>query len=516
MPARTAAAAACSLLLAAGIVGARVPGPHAVVSSNAQLGTPLSPAPLVLRKHYRAADRTTGRYQYLPFDVTAAVSRIRLSYSYDREGGNAIGLGLFEPGPLTFGTAAFRGWSGRERDTIEIGEHWSSPGYRVGPVRQGQWNVVLGLERVGEAGVDVTVTLEVDPPESLAPAARKGDSTRAAAAGKDERAGAGLRWWHGDLHVHTEHSDGRHPVADVARLAAASGLDFIVITDHNNTTHRRDLDGIQLPLILSGEEVTTPGGHANVWGLGPGDWFDFRIEPRDPHLLEIVDGAHARGALFAINHPFLWCDQCSWTHDIPATLDALEIWNGPLGPQPEAVALWERLLKEGRRVTAVASSDWHRAPARIGAGSVRVLAASLDERSLFEAIRQGHVVLMRDAAAPAPRVIARAAARKAGIGDTLEVSRGDEFTVEVRVEKFVSPGAAGCPAACRAELVLSDGRRTSEPLRDGKAVFTVQASGLSYLRLEVNAGSTVLAMTNPIWLQEMRGTARHPHRAHPR
>lgn len=503
MLSRMAALAACSLLLETGAGPISAPETGTVRVSGAQLGIPsVPPLPIVIRKHFSPADRAAGRYQYVPFEVPAGVSRIRISYSYNRQGENTVDLGLFEPGPLTFGTPAFRGWSGGARDTIEIGEHRSSPGYRLGPVRPGRWNVALGLYRVGEAGVDVVVTVQFDPDERLAPI-RAGETgtTPEGAAPSDRGDRKAAKWWHGDLHVHTEHSDGKHPVADVARLATASGLDFIIITDHNNTTHQRDLEGIRTPLILSGEEVTTPGGHANVWGSGRDDWFDFRIAPRDPHLTDVVDGAHAHGALFSINHPFIACDQCSWTHDIPAALDALEIWNGPLGPQPEAVALWERLLQQGRHVTAVASSDWHRASVPLGAGSVRVLAPSLDQPSLLEAIRQGHVILMRDAAAPAPAVMARASGRDATVGDTLEVESADTVTVEASVEKFASPGLAGCPEACRAELVLSNGRRISEPLREGRAAFTIQPAGLAYVRLEVSAGDTVVAMTNPIWLR---------------
>jgi PHP domain-containing protein len=459
------------------------------------------PQPIVIKKHFTVSDRATGRYQYVPFDVPAGVSRLRINYAYGREGGNAVDLGLFEPGSLAFGTPAFRGWSGGERDTVEIGERWSSPGYRTGPIRQGKWNVALGLYRVADAGVDVTVTVELDPVQSLAPptGAARGDAAPVAQAVTPSRAG-GARWWHGDLHVHTEHSDGKHGVDDVARLAAASGLDFIVITDHNNTTHRRDLDEIRRPLILSGEEVTTPGGHANVWGLGPDDWFDFRLAPGDPRLADVVQGAHARGALFSINHPFITCDQCSWTHDVPSSLDALEIWNGPLGPQQEAVAMWERLLQSGRHVTAVASSDWHRAVAPLGAGSVRVFAASLAQAPLLEAIRQGRVIMMRDAAAPAPRVVARASGRHAGVGETLAIKAGETVTIDVAVDRFVSPGLAGCPEACRADVVFSNGRRISEPLGGGSASFTVEPSADVYLRVEVSAGSAVVAITNPIWL----------------
>ncbi|MGE5816327.1 MAG: CehA/McbA family metallohydrolase [Acidobacteriota bacterium] len=463
-------------------------------------GRQLGSAPLVIRKHFTPTDRAGSRYQYVPFEVPTGVSRMRISYTYNQEGGNTIELGLFEPGPLTFGTPAFRGWSGRERETIEIGEEWSSPGYRTGPVRQGQWNVALGLYRVGESGVDVTVIVQLNPPESLAPTPVS-VNTRAASSTQTTTESGAAEWWHGDLHVHTEHSDGKHPVAEVAKLAVASGLDFIIVTDHNNTTHRRDLAGIRAPLVLSGEEVTTPGGDANVWGVGPDDWFDFRLMPGAPHLDDVVQGAHARGALFSINHPFISGDECAWTHAVPASLDALEVWNGPLGPQQEAVAMWEKLLQGGRHVTGVASSDWHHGPeAPIGAGSVRVFADSLAQAPLLDGIRKAHVIMMRDAAAPAPHVVARAAGRQAGVGDTLEVQSGETVTIDVAVDSFVSPGTAGCPEACRADLIVSTGRRISEPLGGGSATFTLQLPGDAYVRLEISAGSTILAMTNPIWL----------------
>ena len=54
-------------------------------------------------------------------------------------------------------------------------------------------------------------------------------------------AGPGPRWWAGDLHTHTVHSDGVLTVAELARLARGNGLDFIAVTDHNTVSHHPEL-----------------------------------------------------------------------------------------------------------------------------------------------------------------------------------------------------------------------------------------------------------------------------------
>ena len=102
-------------------------------------------------------------------------------------------------------------------------------------------------------------------------------------------------------------------------MAREAGLDFVAITDHNNTTHAVDVppDPHGKPLHIVGEEITTPGGHANVWGLRPGDWIDFRVAADDQRINDLAAAASARGALFSINHPVADCDACDWKQPIP-------------------------------------------------------------------------------------------------------------------------------------------------------------------------------------------------------
>jgi hypothetical protein len=51
---------------------------------------------------------------------------------------------------------------------------------------------------------------------------------------------SGPAWYAGALHAHTHHSDGALAPQALAARARAEGLDFITITDHNNTAHQRE------------------------------------------------------------------------------------------------------------------------------------------------------------------------------------------------------------------------------------------------------------------------------------
>ena len=154
----------------------------------------------------------------------------------------------------------------------------------------------------------------------------------------------------------------------------------------------------------------------------------------------LVEAAHREGALFSINHPFDSCIACAWEHAIPADLDGLEIWNGEKGPQDQAIAMWDRLLRAGRRVTAVGGSDWHRAPASIGAASVRVFAAELSQPAILDAIRRHAVIVMRDSRIAAPSIEARCGSNEAGIGGTLTCPRTKRLPSTSRCRIYADGG----------------------------------------------------------------------------
>ena len=70
----------------------------------------------------------------------------------------------------------------------------------------------------------------------------------------------------GAFHVHTTRSDGRGTVEEVAAAAKAAGLDFVVLTDHNDFAPREPafIDGV---LMVPGVEISTAQGHLVAFGL---------------------------------------------------------------------------------------------------------------------------------------------------------------------------------------------------------------------------------------------------------
>jgi hypothetical protein len=458
------------------------------------------------------------RYQYLPFTVSAEAEAVTISYSYSGDDGSSvIDLGLFEPGPLTLGTASFRGYSGGAQRTITVGRHYASPGYRTGALPAGTWHVMLGMYKVAPGGVDVEIKIteaKDEAPTDEAPGLAKARVS----SGRAEAEGPGLQtpaagalasgptphvgrvlsdtpgWYSGSLHLHTEHSDGTMDPSSVAAMARAAGFDFIAITDHNNTIHTREPMPAS-PLHIVGEEVTTPGGHATVWGLPDGAWIDFRVSPADPGAADAINGmvaaAHNAGALFSISHPIDNCAGCSWEQIIPEGVDAVEIWQNEKAPRDAEIAFWDRLLRAGRHVTAVGVADWHRLPNRMDMAAVRVRSDSLTEGAVIDGIRRGRVMVMRDAATLPPSVSVSCGARIAGVGDTLACAAADTVTMRIAATAFQDG---------RVDFVWNAARMTSRPIGNG-ATFTMPASA-GYLRAHLYAANgSAVAITNPVYVE---------------
>jgi hypothetical protein len=452
---------------------------------------PPKAAPRVLRLRYTPPDREIGRYQYVPFTVPAGAARLTVGLAYDRAAGaNVLDLGLFEPGSLDLGTPAFRGWSGDAAAQVTIGPAEATPGYWPGPLPAGEWHVLLGLYKVAPGGVEITLTTETsavpgaEPASPILPARSTGPLR------------AGPAWFSGGVHLHTVHSDGRSTAADTCRRAREAGHDFVVLTDHNNTTHQ--LEPINEPELLRvvGEEVTTPGGHASVWGLGGGrDFVDFRLIPGDERIKDLVRAATERDALFTINHPRSACAGCAWEHAIPPGVAAIEITEAGAATRQAQMALWDTLLRRGRRIVAVGSSDWHGPDRPIGVASIRVWARELSEKAILDGVRAGRVVIMADGVTLPPTLVVRGGGEEARIGDTLTVDRGSFAEVEVATPAVLAGGRVDL--VWDGTVVDSATAALARPVR-----FQGPVSKDGYVRAHVStADGTLVAVTNPVFLK---------------
>lgn len=208
----------------------------------------------------------------------------------------------------------------------------------------------------------------------------------------------------GNLHLHTTYSDGAQLHDVIAASAIRAGLDFIVVTDHNVLVqgvegYYRTADGRQV-LLLTGEEVhdmqrEPQRNHLLVYGTGQELAPVAQNRPPQP----LLDAVNAAGGCAFLAHPIdravPWVRErsYSWVDWDIHGYTGIELWNamsslktlllnpragiaaifdfyGQLpGPDPEIVALWDALLRQGKRVAITGNSDAHGTP--MGFGPIR-------------------------------------------------------------------------------------------------------------------------------------------------
>src|ERR1700744_153611 len=157
------------------------------------------------------------RWAYLPFDVPPGGQRIRVTTSHSNFVGgvakNVLDQGIFGPAGYDLGNAAgFRGWSGGARDSFEISSNYATPGYLAGPIEPGTWGVALGPVGLSPWGMTWKEHVTMARGEPL-------PECEPAVALPPPRSVSGARWYRGDLHLHTVHSDGRRDLGELATAA---------------------------------------------------------------------------------------------------------------------------------------------------------------------------------------------------------------------------------------------------------------------------------------------------------
>ena len=474
-------------------------------------------AEIVLTGVLTRADHET--YRELAFDVPSGVDRLMVEFSFDtREQRTTIDLGLFDPD-------RFRGWSGGDKMSFTVGTLDATPSYLPGPIVPGRWLLLLGVPNI-RPGVTARYEAKIR--------FGRGKQT-AVSAFTDKPLEVGPRWYRGDLHMHTCHSDGSvrtqgggearspGPVYRTVEAAAARGVDFIAVTDHNAVSHHHSLRELQPAfdrlLLIPGVEITTFRGHAGV--LGAVGFVEFRLTSRHlPTVRDLQDAVARQHGLFVINHPCLpsneFCMGCGWTAEGTdyARIDAIEVVNGGAmhaqgggadGPF-SGLPFWEARLNEGRRITAIGGSDNHKpdgdpaaAPA-VGTPTTAVFAENLSERAILDAIREGRVFIdVEGAQGRRLELSAVCQGAAAVMGQGLAAPEGAEGAFTVRVG-----GAAGS----RLDVVV-DGRHgaalAEAPVEGDDAVLTFRLTGdgaRHWVRADLRSddGQRLLMIGNPIYL----------------
>jgi hypothetical protein len=445
------------------------------------------------------------RWAYLPFDVPHGVQQIRVAASHDSGMGglarNVLDLGMFGPAGHDLGNAAgFRGWSGGARDGFVISSAYATPGYLAGLIEPGVWAVALGPVVLSPWGMawQVRVTLDTEPPaaDNGPPVAEDGSPIAFTPASIGD-----ARWYRGDLHLHTVHSDGERDPSELVSAAHAGGLDFIVSTEHNTNSANRGWPACRTgsPLVIPGEEVTTRHGHWLAVGLSAGAWVDWRYGPRDGVFGRFAAEVRQAGGLVVAAHPAAPLPGSAWEFGF-ADVDALEVWNGRWNVDDElSLRIWQRLLRQGRRVVAVGGSDSHAERQLVGAPQTVVHAAELSVPAIIDGLRRGrsYIVGSRDVACELT-ASCPSGGEVAGPGQQLAVPPDSAVTVTA-----VISGAPGTTAA----LITAAGCAGRAPVASGRTRlhWDLDAASARFARLEVRDGrrgrlGALVALTNPVWL----------------
>ncbi len=194
-----------------------------------------------------------------------------------------------------------------------------------------------------------------------------------------------------NLHMHTSYSDGSGTYAELARAALKTGVDVLLVTDHNVLVKGLDAyyhEGKKCTLVLACEEI-----------------HDQDRDPQKDHLLvfntdqelasfaddsqSLINAVSRIGGLSFIAHPVdpampaFGETDISWEDWNVTGFTGIELWNGfselkavakgkldglvyaflpqtiPHGPLPKTLRIWDELLSKGQPVVAVGGSDAH-------------------------------------------------------------------------------------------------------------------------------------------------------------
>lgn len=289
-----------------------------------------------------------------------------------------------------------------------------------------------------------------------------------------------------NLHMHTHYSDGHTDHRGIAAAALKSGLDAVIVTDHNiwvqgpQGYYRENTDRV---LLLVGEEI-----HDQARQPQKNHLLVFGVEQELAHLASepqiLVDRVRQSGGLAFIAHPVdpaapaVNEPDISWEAWDVNGYTGIELWNAfseykarihslahaiyyaysfpkiARGPQPQALKKWDELTCSGKKVVAVGGSDAHAIPARLGplrrtifpytdhfraVNSHLILPSQLtgevdrDRKSILAALADGHIFIGYDLPASTNgfRFYAQGQNNTACMGDEIQIGSG--LTLQIRL-----------------------------------------------------------------------------------
>ena len=303
------------------------------------------------------------------------------------------------------------------------------------------------------------------------------------------------RFWRGNLHTHSNRSDGRLDPAETVAWYRDNGYDFMALTDHfvrrydYPITDTRPFRTAGFTTLIGAEMHAPRTEVGNLWhmvvvGIDPG------FTPPEPGETapQLAARAAAEGAFVIAAHPAYYGLTVN-DLDSLAAAHALEVFNGASElayNMGHSGHILDVLMGRGRRIDVCATDDAHFGHPEFpqypdhGLGWVEVRARENDPDALVEALRNGHFY-----ASTGPKLL----------NVTVEA---DDIVVESSPVMKVIVSGRGERYECRYGDGLTTTRVPLTYFHNGS--FEVDPNHGSCLRVTVVDSQGRMAWTNPIWL----------------
>jgi len=291
-----------------------------------------------------------------------------------------------------------------------------------------------------------------------------------------------------NLHMHTTYSDGYLTHAQIAAAGLRSGIDAVIVTDHNVYVQGMEQiyqESDRRLVMLVGEEIHDQArlpqkNHLLVFGVRR----EMATHADNPQRL--IDLVRAEGGLSFIAHPLDPASETfhepdiSWEDWQVEGFTGLELWNGlsefksrlksrfhgifyAFNPQRiaqkpfgQVLHRWDELLAKGMHLVAVGGSDAHALPGKLGplrrtlfpyefhfkAINTHLILSNaltgkleIDRGLILEAMRQGRGFVSYDLPTPTRgfRFFAQGIDRIAQMGETISAKSGITFQIRLPI-----------------------------------------------------------------------------------
>jgi hypothetical protein len=214
------------------------------------------------------------------------------------------------------------------------------------------------------------------------------------------------RFWRGNLHTHSDRSDGVLPPEEVCRRYRAEGYDFLALTDHFVGSYgypivdTRAFRTNSFTTILGAELHSGAMANGELWHIlavglpedfAPSLTPDFDPVPDQESGAALAARAVAAGAFVAIAHP-QWSGLTLADARGIAAAHAVEVYNHGCATgcdRPDGFGIADLLLSEGRRLSLIATDDAHFGEADHFGGWVMVRAEANEPEALLASLKAG-------------------------------------------------------------------------------------------------------------------------------